>query len=233
MGEQKFALKPLAEAAEQALVAAVECVDPQDMRVSTPGGVFHIRWDDRGGATAMGQLPFFAEYLNATGLFEDWVQGCPLNYVSPNAPGLVDVLGTWMLSILDGHNRYAHVGVLRGDGVAPSILGMKKIIGDDSLRRALSAIAPAPDKRHTAEKGAAQQALSRARHAVDAGATHAQCCRGAEDRMGARLRHDDQTVVWPPGWGRAGLQPAQTGSSESRHSHLLDWQSAAGVRRAT
>jgi hypothetical protein len=158
MGEQKFALKPLAEAAEQALVAAVECVDPQDMRVSTPGGVFHIRWDDRGGATAMGQLPFFAEYLNATGLFEDWVQGCPLNYVSPNAPGLVDVLGTWMLSILDGHNRYAHVGVLRGDGVAPSILGMKKIIGDDSLRRALSAIAPAPDKRHTAEKKAAQEA---------------------------------------------------------------------------
>ena len=158
MGEQKFALKPLAEAAEQALVAAVQCVDAQDMRVSTPGGVFHIRWDDRGGATAMGQLPFFAEYLNATGLFEDWVQGCPLNYVSPNAPGLVDVLGTWMLSILDGHNRYAHVGVLRGDGVAPSILGMKKIIGDDSLRRALSAIAPAPDKRHTVEKKAAQEA---------------------------------------------------------------------------
>jgi hypothetical protein len=157
MGEQKFALKPLAEAAEQALVAAVQCGDAEEMRVSTPGGVFHIRWDDRGGATAMGQLPFFAEYLNATGLFEDWVQGCPLSYVSPNAPGLVDVLGTWMLSILDGHNRYAHVGVLRGDGVAPGILGMKKIIGDDSLRRALSTIAPAPDKRHTAEKKAAQE----------------------------------------------------------------------------
>jgi hypothetical protein len=43
MGEQKFALKPLAEAAEQALVAAVECGDAEDMRVSTPGGVFHIR----------------------------------------------------------------------------------------------------------------------------------------------------------------------------------------------
>jgi hypothetical protein len=31
------------------------------------------------------------------------------------------------------------VGALRGDGVAPGILGMSKIIGDDSLRRALSA----------------------------------------------------------------------------------------------
>ena len=60
MGEQKFALKPLVEAVEQALVEAVDCGDDGDMRVNTPGGVFHIRWDDRGGATAMGQLPFFA-----------------------------------------------------------------------------------------------------------------------------------------------------------------------------
>lgn len=45
------------------------------MRVVTPEGVFHIRWDDRGSATAMERLPFFAEYLNATGLFENWVRG--------------------------------------------------------------------------------------------------------------------------------------------------------------
>ena len=107
------------------------------------------RWDS---------CPFFAEFLNAAGLFEDWIKGCPLSYVSPNAPKLIDVLGTWMLSILDGHNRYAHVGVLRGDGVAPSILGMRKIIGDDSLRRALSAIAPAPNKKHTAQERVAQEA---------------------------------------------------------------------------
>ena len=73
----------------------------------------------------------------------------PLSYTSPNAPDLVDVLGTWMLSILDGHCRYPHVGALRRDGVAPSILGMNQIIGDDSLHRAFSAIAPAPDNKHT------------------------------------------------------------------------------------
>ena len=140
MGEQKFAMKPVAEACEEALVTTGGSGDGEDMRVSTPGGVFQVRWDERGGATATGQLPFFAEWLNATGLFEDWLGGCPLSYVSPNAPKLNDVLGTWMLSILDGHNRYAHVGVLRGDGVAPSILGMKKMVGDDSLRCALSAI---------------------------------------------------------------------------------------------
>jgi len=93
MGEQNFALKPVAEACEEALVTAGGRGDEENMRVSTPRGVFQVRWDERGGATAMGQLPFFAEYLFATRLFADWIEGCPLSYVSPNAPKLADVLG--------------------------------------------------------------------------------------------------------------------------------------------
>ncbi len=158
MGERKLAtVKAVAAALQESNNTRVEASD-EPMRVQTPGGVFSVRWDKHGSATALGQLAFFAEYLEATGLFEAWRASCPLSYTSPNAPGLVDVLGTWMLSILDGQCRYAHVGALRGDGVAPSILGMRKIIGDDSLRRALSAIAPAPDDKHTGEERAAQQA---------------------------------------------------------------------------
>ncbi len=161
MGERKLAtakaMKAVAAACQEAINTMVEPAEPA-MRVHTPGGVFSVRWDQRGSATALGQLAFFAEYLEATGLFEAWLKSCPLSYTSPNAPELVDVLGTWMLSILDGHCRYAHVGALRGDGVAPSILGMSKIIGDDSLRRALSALAPAPDAKHTAQQRAVQQA---------------------------------------------------------------------------
>ena len=82
----------------------------------------------------------------------------PAEVQQPERAGLVDVLGTWMLSILDGHWRYAHVGALRGDGVATHILGMSKVIGDDSLRRALGAIAPEPRARHTDEQRQAQQA---------------------------------------------------------------------------
>ncbi len=161
MGERKSApvkaMNAVAGACQETIGEMVEAAD-QAMRVQTPGGVFSVHWDQRGSATALGQLAFFAEYLEATGLFEGWLKSCPLSYTSPNAPDLVDVLGTWMLSILDRHCRYAHVGALRGDGVAPSILGMKKIIGDDSLRRALSAIAPAPDAKHTESQRAAQQA---------------------------------------------------------------------------
>jgi hypothetical protein len=161
MGERKLApvraMKAVAAACQETVNTMIERAD-QAMQVRTPGGVFSVRWDQRGSATALGQMAFFAEYLEATGLFEGWLKSCPLSYTSPNAPELVDVLGTWMLSILDGHCRYAHVGALRGDGVAPSILGMNKIIGDDSLRRALGAIAPAPDAKHTELQRLAQQA---------------------------------------------------------------------------
>ena len=157
MGECESAMNSVAAACREAIDTMARASD-EAMRVQTPGGVFSVRWDERGSATALGQLAFFAEYLETSGLFESWLRSCPLSYTSPNAPELVDVLGTWMLSILDGHCRYAHVGALRGDGVAPSILGMTKIIGDDSLRRALGAIAPEPDDKHTAEQRAAQQA---------------------------------------------------------------------------
>ena len=161
MGEQDLVIgepvTAVAAACREVVKASVAAAD-EAMRVQTPGGVFTVRWDTRGSATALGQLAYFAEYLETTGLFERWRLSCPLSYSSPNAPALVDVLGTWMLSILDGHCRYAHVGALRGDGVAPSILGMRKIIGDDSLRRALAAIAPTANATHTEAQRAAQQA---------------------------------------------------------------------------
>ena len=121
MGERKLApvkaMTAVAAACQESIDAMVEPAHP-GMRVQTPGGVFSVRWDERGSATALGQLAFFAEYLEVAGLFEAWLKSCPLSYTSPNAPELVDVLGTWMLRVLDGHCRYAHVGVLRGDGAA-------------------------------------------------------------------------------------------------------------------
>ena len=78
----------------------------------------------------MGQLAFFGEFLEVPQLFQRWVESCPLEYTSPNAPEVRDVLGTWLLSILDGQRRYAHFNGLRGDAVAPQILGMTRIISD-------------------------------------------------------------------------------------------------------
>ena len=98
----------------------------------------HIRWDNEASATANAQLAFFAEFLATAGLYESWVSSCPLTYSSGNASQKRDILGTWFLSILAGHHPYSHITGLRGDGVSPQILGMSKIVSEDSLRRALA-----------------------------------------------------------------------------------------------
>jgi len=108
--------------------------------VHTPQGKVQVRWDTESSSTPMGQLVYFFEFLNLTGLWDKWRDSCPLHYVSPNAPGKAEVPGTWMLSILAGHRRYAHVTAIRCDGVNPGLSGMDKVISEEALRRALGAI---------------------------------------------------------------------------------------------
>jgi hypothetical protein len=52
--------------------------------LETAKGQLKVRWDENGQATALGQMAFFIEFLTATGLFDQWVGECPLNYKSPN-----------------------------------------------------------------------------------------------------------------------------------------------------
>lgn len=108
--------------------------------VQTAGGRVNVRWDANSAATPMGQLAFFIEFLTINGLWQRWLDTCPLRYTSPNAPDNTDVLGTWLLSILSGHRRYSHVTAIRCDGVNPGLLGMSRVISEDALRRALKAI---------------------------------------------------------------------------------------------
>src|SRR5215475_15530974 len=108
--------------------------------LQSASGPFKVRWDDKSQATVLGQMAFFIEFLTATGLFDQWVADCPLDYKSPNGSNRRDILGTWMLSILSGHWRYAHVSTIRADGVNPRLLGKKGVVAEDTVRRALKAI---------------------------------------------------------------------------------------------
>lgn len=131
MGEANGPVKTaLAQASEEALVA------------QTMGGRMHVRWDEASQATPHGQLVFFAEFLATAGVFDRWVDECPLNYSSPNASRKRDVLGTLMLGILAGNRRYAHLAGVRGDAVAGQALGLRNLVSEDSVRRALKAIEP-------------------------------------------------------------------------------------------
>ena len=106
----------------------------------TFAGKIHIEWDPQAQVTPLGQLPFFIQFLKIGGRFDPWIDECPLVFNSNNAPKKVDVLGSLFLSILSGHKRYAHITSLMSDGVNPALLGMNKIVSEDSARRAVKKI---------------------------------------------------------------------------------------------
>ena len=99
-------------------------------------GALARQWDEDAPVTLHGYMPFFAEYLQAGGLFERLVANCPIRFKSNNAPKVSDVVGTMMVSILSGHTRYSHAQSLYGDTVVPRLLGIDKMVSHDSLRRA-------------------------------------------------------------------------------------------------
>ena len=80
----------------------------QEAKVDTPGGRIQVQWDHEASATPNAQLTFFAEFGGHRCL-RKMGQHLHLELHQPNAPTKKDVLGTWLLGILAGHNRYAHI----------------------------------------------------------------------------------------------------------------------------
>jgi hypothetical protein len=113
-----------------------------DCSVDTYAGKLRVRWDGSAAVTAMGQMPVFIDFLKTSGLWDGLLADCPLRYTSPNAPSQVDIVGTLLMSVLAGQSRYAHINALRWDGVNPELLGMKKVMSEDSARRAFKQAAP-------------------------------------------------------------------------------------------
>jgi hypothetical protein len=112
----------------------------EKIQCDTFAGLVHVEWDEQSPVTPIGQLVFFAQFLKTCQLFAPWVADCPLYYSSPNAPSKEDVLGTLLLAILSGQKRYAHITSIRQDAVNPALLGMKKVLSEDSARRAFQRI---------------------------------------------------------------------------------------------
>jgi len=114
------------------------------LSVDTFGGKVHVEWDPQAAVTPLGQLPFFIEFLKLGNLFDSWVEDCPLKPTGPNASPSRDILGTLLLAVLAGHTRYAHITALRCDGVNPGLLDIKKIVSEDTMRRAFLEVEEEP-----------------------------------------------------------------------------------------
>jgi hypothetical protein len=108
--------------------------------LDTFAGKIHVRFAPEATVSSLGLMPFFIEFLKISGLFDKWIEDCPLHYTSGNAPEKRDVMGTLVLSVLAGHWRYAHINAIRGDGINPELLGMSKVASEDSVRRAMKAL---------------------------------------------------------------------------------------------
>jgi hypothetical protein len=132
------------EAQEPSIVGHPEgeqpAVEGRSAIADTFAGRVHVEWDATAPVTPLGQLPFFIDYLKQGGLLDRWVADCPLSLTSPNAPKKRDLLGTVLLAVLSGHRRYAHITALRCDPVNPPLLGMRKVLSEDAVRRGLAKI---------------------------------------------------------------------------------------------
>lgn len=87
--------------------------------------------------TREGQLIFFFQFLEAGGRWKEFLSDCPLHYFGNRGSGADNVMGTVLLSVLNGHWRYAHINGVRGDGVNPNLLGMRGTVSEDVVRLAM------------------------------------------------------------------------------------------------
>jgi len=108
-----------------------------DLNIAAFGGPIGIRWDPDANVTRWGGMAYFATFLRESEMFDRLVADAPFEYASNNAPDPRDVVGTMVLAILAGFKRYCHIDRLRNDTTCAELLGMKKVVSDESVRRAL------------------------------------------------------------------------------------------------
>lgn len=113
---------------------------PAPHRVETFGGRVEVCWKEETGVSLLGPLIYFVEFLKESGLWERWVEKCPLRYNSPNAPSKEEILGTILFSVLNGHRRYAHISGMRGEQTLAGVLGLERFRSEDSVRRAFEGV---------------------------------------------------------------------------------------------
>jgi Transposase DDE domain group 1 len=78
-------------------------------------------------------LIFFFLFLQAGGRWEEFLSKCPLHYTGNRGSGADHIMGTVLLSVLNGHWRYAHINGIRGDGINPGLLGLRGTVSEDAV----------------------------------------------------------------------------------------------------
>ncbi len=85
--------------------------------------------------TPFGGLVPFVAFLKKSGIIERLAQSCPVVRTSPNALEVRDIIISYMLTTLFDGKHFSDVNYLRNDAVIPELFKIKRIAGDDTIRR--------------------------------------------------------------------------------------------------
>ena len=107
----------------------------------TAGGT--VRLSATGDAlTPYGGLVPWSAFVRRCGMIEALAESCPVQRRSGNASKVYDVLQSFVLTALCDGRRFVHVNRLREDPAVCELLGMERVVGDDSIRRLFAEVSP-------------------------------------------------------------------------------------------
>src|SRR5580698_2764940 len=90
--------------------------------LDTFAGKIHVKWSPEATVSSLGLMPFFIEFLKTSGLFDKWVEECPLTTPVGMLPRSGMCWEPWFCRCWPAIWRYAHVSAIRADGVKPELL---------------------------------------------------------------------------------------------------------------
>lgn len=85
--------------------------------------------------TPFGGLVPWSAFLRKTGVVNRLAGSCPVELRSANASSVYDILMSFLLVALCDGKRFSHVERLREDVTVCELLGMEKVVSDDTIRR--------------------------------------------------------------------------------------------------
>ena len=114
------------------------------MAFETAAGQVFLEASDESMTPFGGFVPL-AAFFEKLGLLNSMAAHCPAVRTSPNASAVRDVLTSFILSCLCDGSRFNHINRLREDPTLCELFGLKKIVGDDAVRRLFRQIGTAGD----------------------------------------------------------------------------------------
>jgi hypothetical protein len=100
----------------------------------TAAGQVYLESSDEAMTPFGGFVPL-AAFFQKLGLLESLAASCPVERTSPNASAVREVLTSFILACLCDARRFNDINRLREDPTLCELFGLKKIVGDDTVRR--------------------------------------------------------------------------------------------------